>query len=132
MNEQQKQADNQLRKTTAAAIFIISLLLNILAAALFGSHAVLTIIAAAAALLLNLLLLAALLRLFRLIDFDAHITALVEQRCALLALMLAVAATPLSLLAAWFANDVFCAPVVQLLILILAYVLIQKAAKHRQ
>ena len=131
MNKPQQQADNQLRKTTSVVIFILSVLLNLLAAALFGGHNILTLVAVLIAVLLNTLFIAALLKLFRLIDFDAGNTALVEQRCVLLAVMLAVLSTPLALLAAWFKADILCAPVVQLAVLVLAYVLIAKAAKQR-
>ncbi|MDO5638753.1 MAG: hypothetical protein Q4G28_02690 [Neisseria sp.] len=131
MTQPQNPADNQLRTGASAVIFALSLLVNTLAAALFGSHALIALAAAAVALLFNALLLLALLRLFRLIDFDAAVTALVEQRCALLAVMLATAATPAALLAAWLAADTLCSPLLQLLVLAAAYLVIRKIVRQR-
>ncbi len=125
------QADNQLRKNAAVAVFAISVLLNSLAAALFGSHTILALTAAVAALLLNALLLAALLRLFRLIEFNADVPALVEQRCVLLAVMLAVAATLLALPAAWLGRDALYPALIQLAVLALAYLVLHRIARRR-
>ncbi len=125
------QADNQLRKNAAVAVFAISVLLNSLAAAFFSSHAIVALAAAAIALVLNALLLAALLRLFRLIEFNAEAPALVEQRCVLLAVMLAVAATLLALPAAWLGRDALYPALIQLAVLALAYVWLHRIARRR-
>ncbi|UOO81067.1 hypothetical protein LVJ83_08770 [Uruburuella testudinis] len=131
MNTPHPSSDNQLRKNAAVAVFALSLLINLAAAALFNSHSLAASAGAVAALLLNAVLAAALLRLFKLIHFDADRPELVVQRCVLLAVLAAITATPAALLAAWLAADLLCAPIIQLAVLALAYVFIRRLARQR-